>query len=481
YRPEAHRLAPWNRWPRRLRLPQLLRLRAAGCETASVTADTNHRLSGWGRLSVPGREVCPENLVEGTTGATLSRGLGRSYGDASLPPEGVTQVVGTRRADRILHFDEDSGWLRAEAGLTLRTLNRLLIPRGWFTPVSPGTQEVTLGGMVAADVHGKNHHVAGTFGRHVGEVTLRTGSGRVQTCSREVEPALFLATLGGMGLTGHILEVSVQLQKISSAWIDRESVRTHNLEESITTLMELGVRWPYTVAWIDCLLGGASMGRGIVEGGHWVASDVAPSQSPSPKRVRDVPVFAPNFLLNRFSLGLYNRFRYWRHGRGTRRQVVSYEEFFYPLDALGEWSRLYGRRGMTQYQCVLPREAGDDAVRAVLEEVHRAGGAPFLVVLKDLGDEGEGLLSFPRSGFTLAIDFAVSSETVNLVFRLDELVLDRGGRIYLAKDMFTTSEHFESMERERLPAFDAVLRRWDPQGTIRSRQWERLRSGGSAG
>jgi FAD/FMN-containing dehydrogenase len=248
----------------------------------------------------------------------------------------------------------------------------------------------------------------------------------------------------------------------------------------MASLMELGGRWPYTVAWIDCLIGGASMGRGIVEGGNWVAADVAPAKSPRPKTVRDVPVFAPNLLLNRLSLGLYNRLRYQRHGRGVRRQVVSYEEFFYPLDAIGEWSRLYGPRGMTQYQCVLPREAGEGAVRELLEEVRLAGGAPFLVVLKDFGDEGEGLLSFPRPGFTLAIDLAVGPDTADLVSQLDALVLDRGGRIYLAKDMFTTAEHFERMERDRLGAFDAVRRHWDPQGTVRSRQWERLRSASAA-
>ena len=434
---------------------------------------SDSQLSGWGRLFFPGRERLVEDLVAGSRGASLTRGLGRSYGDSSLPSEGG-DVICSRRADRIVAFDWESGLLRADSGLTLRELNRLLLPRGWFTPVSPGTQEVTLGGMVAADVHGKNHHVAGTFGRHVTSLLLRTGAGQLVTCSREERSDLFLGTLGGMGMTGHIVQVEVQLQSVASSWIERESIGTRDLEHSMTSLVELGERWPYTVAWIDCLVGGRARGRGVVEGGDWCSASEKGGRGPTLRTVREVPFFAPSFLLNRWSLAVYNRYRFWRHGRRTRRKVVSYEEFFYPLDSVGEWSRLYGRRGLTQYQCVLPRKAGNRSVPLFLERMIEYGGVPFLVVLKDFGAEGDGVLSFPQPGFTLAIDFAVDPRTESLVGQLDDLVLELGGRIYLAKEMFSQPAKFATMEAERLERFLGIKEAWDPEGRIKSRQWSRL-------
>ncbi len=442
-----------------------------------MSRDPIERLAGWGRLFFPGRERCPEDLREVSKGAHLTRGLGRSYGDSSVPADGG-EALGSRRADRFLSLDQQRGRLVAEAGLSLRTMNRVLLPQGWFTPVTPGTQDVTLGGMVAADVHGKNHHVAGSFGRHVRELLLRVGNGDLVRCSREQERDLFLATLGGMGLTGHILEVTVDLEKVASGWIERESVGTANLEESIQALLELGERWPYTVGWIDCLISGAARGRGVIEGGAWCAAEAAPTRVPAQKAVREVPFVAPNFLINPLSLGLYNRFRYRRHGRRRRVERVPYEEFFYPLDAIGNWSRLYGRRGLTQYQCVLPRAAGREAVGRFLDRVRELGGTPYLVVLKDFGEQGEGLLSFPQPGFTLAVDFAVGAKTPGLVAALDDFVLALEGRIYLAKEAFTAPERFRAMEGQRLDRFLGVCRQWDPDRRLGSRQWRRLIGGG---
>ena len=227
------------------------------------------QLSGWGRTFVPGREVRSEDLPGITRGAALSRGLGRSYGDASLPARGQSTVIGTTLADRILGFDDTTGMLRAEAGVCLGDLNRLLLPRGFVTPVTPGTKYVTLGGMVASDVHGKNHHVAGTFGRHVKSLVLRTGTGQVVRCSREQERELFLATLGGMGLTGHILEIEVQFSKVPSPWIYEETEAAPNFDIFLEKLNKASENFPMTVSWIDTIASGASMGRGIVFSGRW--------------------------------------------------------------------------------------------------------------------------------------------------------------------------------------------------------------------
>ncbi|HEX5659166.1 MAG TPA: FAD-binding oxidoreductase, partial [Polyangiales bacterium] len=221
-------------------------------------------LSGWGRTFVPGREVRSENLPAVTRSVVLTRGLGRSYGDASLPPPHTLEVAGSTLADRILGFDDDTGVLRAEAGLVLSDMNRLFLPRGFFTPVTPGTRFVTLGGMVASDVHGKNHHVDGTIGRHVQRLLVQTANGRSIECSREHEPELFWATIGGMGLTGHILEVQLKLQKVPSPWIYRESFKIDNLDELLVKLKEAGKEWPFTVAWIDTIATGKNLGRGIL-------------------------------------------------------------------------------------------------------------------------------------------------------------------------------------------------------------------------
>ena len=227
------------------------------------------QLSGWGRIGVAGREVRSEDLERITRDAPLSRGLGRSYGDSSLPPPSDPVVAGSRLADRILAFDARTGVLRAEAGLSLFEVNRIFLPRGFFDPVAPGTQFITLGGMVAADVHGKTHHQSGSFGTHVRRLKMRVADGRILECSREDETDLFRATLGGMGLTGHVLEVECRLKRVPSPWVYAESERVHDIDRFMDALKEAGPRWPYTVGWIDCLSRGRSMGRGILHRGRW--------------------------------------------------------------------------------------------------------------------------------------------------------------------------------------------------------------------
>ncbi len=430
-------------------------------------------LSGWGRTFVSGRELRSEDLEQITEHVPLSRGLGRSYGDASLPASGVELLAGTTLADRILGFDEQSGVLRAEAGLCLAEMNRIFLRRGFFTPVTPGTKFVTLGGMVASDVHGKNHHVAGTIGRHVRALRLRVADGRILECSREHEPELFLATLGGMGLTGHILEVELTLERVPSPWILQESFRIPDLDTFLSKLKDAGKVWPYTVGWIDTVASGKALGRGILFCGRWAEPSEAKPHFPVPKSRFRMPIALPSGLLNRLTIGLFNQLVYRSHFAAHARSVVDPDKFFYPLDRVEQWNLAYGSRGVTQHQCVIPEEAGAAGIRSMLELLSELGASSFLSVIKDCGPEGEGMLSFPRPGMSLALDIPIQHNTQVVIDRLNERVLACGGRIYLTKDGFTQPADFRAME-PRLLRFLAVKQRWDPQHRLRSAQSERL-------
>ncbi len=432
----------------------------------------NDTVSGWGRIPQPGREVSPDDLRRAPN-VPLFRGLGRSYGDSAIPPASNPVVVSTVRADRILAFDPVSGVLRAEAGLSLLEMNRVFLPRGFFTPVTPGTQYVTLGGMVAADVHGKNHHVEGCFGMHVRRVLLRVADGRLVQCGPEEEPELFWATVGGMGLTGHILEVEVQLKRIPSPWILKESVRVPNVDAYVDELKDAATQWPYTVGWLDCLSQGSDLGRGLLDKGRWAEPHEAPQDFPKEPPRLHWPVEAPSVLLNPLTIKAFNFAWYWKHFQKKKTGVVGPWGFFYPLDFIQGWNLMYGPRGFTQYQCVLPEKAGRGAARKFLELLTSRGGASFLCVIKDCGPEGKGLLSFPMAGISVALDIPVRDNTQALVDELNEFVIAEGGRIYLAKDTFTRREHFEKME-PRLERFLEVRRKWDPKMQLKSAQSIRL-------
>lgn len=433
------------------------------------------RIAGWGRFPVvDGLVLKSENLPAISETASLSRGLGRSYGDSSLPARGDLPVAETTLADRLLAFDPTSGMLRAEAGVSLFDLNRVLLRRGWFVPVSPGTQFVTLGGMVASDVHGKNHHVDGCFGEHVRSMRLRVADGRIVECSDTSEPELFRATIGGMGLTGHILEVEFQMRRIASPWIWEESERIGNLDAMVAGLKRAAHDWPMTVGWVDCLARGANLGRGILMKGRWAEAQEAPEEPPQQKRTIRVPFQLPSLALCKPSMKAFNLGFYWKHIQPVKCGIVHPSSFFYPLDAVDDWNLIYGRRGFTQYQCVLPHAEDNGPARRFLELFVSGGGMGFLCVIKDCGAEGKGMLSFPKPGMSIAMDFPIHPvKTPVLVDRLNELVINEGGRIYLTKDAFTRPEHFRAME-PRLDAFNAVRRKWDPQGRIRSAQSVRL-------
>lgn len=430
-------------------------------------------LAGWGRIPEPGTEALDENLERLSEGAHLSRGLGRSYGDSSLPASPDDRIANTTLANRILRFDPSTGILRAEAGLSLVNLIRLMLPRGWFPPVVPGTKYVTLGGMVASDVHGKNHHRDGCFGAHVRALRIRLADGAIVECSPTADADLFFGTIGGMGLLGHILEVEFVMHRISSPWIFMDRVRVPNIDEFLAALDRGARDWPMTMGWIDCVHRGRAMGRGVLMAGRWATPAEAPSQPPGLRPDIAMPIDLPNWAINPLTVAVFNTGYYWAHVRRHAQGVVAPDPFFHPLDAILEWNRVYGSRGFTQYQCVLPRQAGAAAVREFMNRLTQLGGASPLCVIKDCGPEGRGVLSFPLEGTSIAVDFPVTRHIQQVVDGLNEFVIAAGGRIYLTKDRFTRPDHFRAME-PRLPVFEALREKWDPQRRLRSAQSRRL-------
>ncbi|WP_428269833.1 FAD-binding oxidoreductase [Haliangium sp.] len=430
------------------------------------------RLAGWGGHSVAAHETLGEDLRALTDGAVISRGLGRSYGDSSLPPADRPEAVNTTRADRLLGFDPATGRLRAEAGLSLLEMNRLLLPRGWFTPVTPGTQFVTLGGMVAADVHGKNQHVAGNIGHHVTRLEMRVADGRVLWCSPDENEDLFRATIGGMGLTGHILQVELTMVRIPSRWIWQVTERAVDIDAFEATLARAAREWPMTMGWIDCVSGGDALGRGVLIAGRWAEPHEAPAHPPRTLPRPRLPIDFPRWVLSPVTMRVFNELIYRKPW--SAQAVVDPKSFFYPLDAIRDWNRMYGKPGFTQWQGLIPRAAGKGAARRILEVLSRRGAASFLTVIKDCDRDGVGVLSFPGKGITIALDIPMRDNTQAVIDELNETLIDLGGRIYLAKDSLTRPEHFRAMEGPRLDEFERIRRRWDPHRRLRSAQSERL-------
>lgn len=430
-------------------------------------------LESWGRRRGEAITIAGESLAALAPKANLARGLGRAYGDANLPATPSDVVLTTGAADRIVELSPLQRRITAEAGISLEELNRVLWPLGLSVPVSPGTKFVSLGGMIAADVHGKNHHLAGTIGRHVRRLDLVTPDGSRRRLSPEADPELFWATVGGMGLTGVIASAELELEAIPTPWVRCEVSRHSSLEELGAALTEAGRRWPMTAAWLDAANPG-NWGRGVVLAGRWAEAHEAPNRLPAEGLRAPVPIDAPSFLLTDLAAGLFDRL-YWR--RAPRRPTVRTlhpDAFFYPLDAVLAWNRLYGRRGFAQYQCVIPAAHGLGGVRRVLEALRDAGGRSYLVVLKDFGAEGQGLLSFPQPGFTLALDLPADHRLIPLARRLDQEVLRLGGRLYLAKDGLLDAQTFRAMEGPRVDRFLEVRRRVDPDRILRSALADRL-------
>jgi len=370
----------------------------------------------------------------------LPFGNGRSYGDSCLNDGGV--LLDARGLDRLIAFDAERGVLRCEAGVLLSEILDFVVPRGWFLPVSPGTKFVTVGGAIANDVHGKNHHCAGSFGCHVREFELARSDGSRRRCSRSENADWFRATIGGLGLTGVILWAELALQRVSAATMEIETIRFPDLGEFFRLSGESDARYNYTVAWVDCASRGSSLGRGIFTRGNHSSHGAIPVRARG--SVPGIPVELPGALINGAVVRAFNACYY--HLPRARFSRVHYDAFFYPLDRIRNWNRIYGPRGFFQYQCVVGSSGGRDAVAELLSLVARARGGSFLAVLKVFGQiESPGLLSFPRPGITLALDFPNrGAQTLRLLDRLDETVRASGGAVYPAKDARMSAESFRS-------------------------------------
>lgn len=382
--------------------------------------------------------------LERIEGSVLPFGLGRSYGDVCINDGGC--LVDTTRLDRFRGFDEETGLLQCEAGTTLREILRVFVPRGWFLPVTPGTKEVTIGGAIANDVHGKNHHRSGTFGRFVRRFELLRSDGSRLTCSPEENSALFSATIGGLGLTGLIVWAEIRLRRIPGPFIDQERIRFPSLDRFFGLSRESDESHEYTVAWLDCIATGRQLGRGIfIRGNH--AQDPRPGGRARGTAGRlTIRAEPPEWLLSRPIMRSFNELYYHSQLRRETRSTVHYEPFFFPLDSINDWNLLYGKRGFLQYQCVAPVRDGEQVIREVLERISRSGDASFLAVLKTFGSmPSPGLMSFPRPGYTLSLDFAFrGARTLALLESLDAVVKVAGGAIYPAKDARMSPGVFET-------------------------------------
>jgi FAD/FMN-containing dehydrogenase len=432
------------------------------------------RLSGWGlnlRSDCVLRE--PELPAEVASwldpAGTIPRGLGRSYGDAAL--NAGHQVLGLRRLDRYLAFDDAAGVLSCEAGVTLEQIIHDFAPRGWFPMITPGTKFVTVGGCIANDVHGKAHHAQGCFSACVDEFTVLLASGDVVRASREENADLFWATFGGMGLLGVVLRARLRLRRIETTYFRQKALPVADLDAMLAALEESDRAYPYSVATLDVTATGSRLGRGVVSvGDHATRAELTGRLAAAPLRVSGPPKLAvpfelPELTLNPLTIRVVNAAIQVRLRAAP--PFGHYEGFFYPLDIIAHWNRGYGHRGFAQYQFVIPFADGARRMREILGAILSSGELPFLNVLKRFGKESGGLLSFPREGYTFAIDFPIRAGTVALLHRLDAMVLEAGGRVYLGKDSYLEAATFRAM----YPAIDrwlAVKAKYDPTGVFTS-------------
>ena len=425
-------------------------------------------ISGWGGYPKMKSRVLPIYSTEtiALSGQSLiPRGLGRSYGDSALN-EIVADIT---PLDRFLVFDDSKGLLHCQAGVSLGEILSIIVPKGWFLPVIPGTKFVTMGGAVAADIHGKNHHVAGSFCDYVKSLNIFAGTREIIYCTPKNNSDLFHATCGGMGLTGIILDVCIKLKPIKSKAIIVKTIKTTNLENTLEIIAENNTK-TYSVAWIDCLKKGENMGRSVLRLGEHSNIGV---KSLGNKFKLNIPFKTPSFLLNKYLFKSFNSIYYHRHFRQSSENTIYYEPFFFPLDAIKNWNRLYGKNGFFQYQFVIPFSAGFDGMKKIMNEITNCGLASFLAVIKTLGKQNNNFLSFPLEGYTLALDIKYSHRALEHFENLDKIIIDMGGRIYLAKDA-RMSEHNFKRSYKNWEKFQAVRKKYGAINVFSSLQSKRL-------
>lgn len=402
-------------------------------------------------------------------------GNGRSYGDQAL----YENVLVTKKYNYITHFDEKKGIMTCQCGVTLEEILDVIVPKGWFLPVTPGTKYITIGGAIASDVHGKNHHKEGTFCDHVHSFDIMLPNGSIVTCSRKKNSELFKATCGGNGLTGIILKATFSLKKIETAFIKQKTIRAKNIDELVCYLEE-NEKYTYAVAWIDCVSKGKKLGRGVLLlGEHAQLNDLNPKQKKNPlmipkKKKINVPIFFPNFILNALTIKIFNFLYFNKTPKGISETIIDYHSFFYPLDAIENWNRIYGKRGFTQYQFVIPKKAGIEGLRTIMEAISNSRMGSFLAVLKTAGKHNGNYLSFPMEGYTLAMDFAMNKKLFSFLDELDDIIMRFSGRIYTTKDVRMGSQFFASSYPD-IGKFMAVRKKIKADKLFESLQSKRLR------
>jgi decaprenylphospho-beta-D-ribofuranose 2-oxidase len=429
------------------------------------------KIYGWGRYpTIDAQVLLPQtqsgcvDLLKGNQ-IVLPRGMGRSYGDSA----NSSTVIQSDYLDHFIEFNESTGVLTCEAGVSIREILQLIVPKGWFVPVTPGSSFVSLGGAIASDVHGKNHHLSGTFSEHLLSFDLMLGTGEIVSVTKDSYPDLFRATCGGIGLTGMILTASIQLKSIKSSQLRQTTIKASCLE-AVCEQFEANHASTYSVAWIDCLASGKQLGRSLLMLGEHIqdgALELGGGKS------LNMPIDMPSSILNHYSIKAFNSLYYHRIFSKTRTELVSFESYFYPLDAISHWNRLYGKAGFVQYQFVLPKTVGVKGVKKILEVIVSSGKGSFLAVLKAFGTANQNFLSFPIEGYTLALDFKMSEETAKLIKLLDSMVVEAGGRIYLTKDALMTEMSFKKTypQWER---FEEVRAKYGAVGKFASSQSKRL-------
>lgn len=432
---------------------------------------TISQISGWGNypeiaaeIHTPARQSLQQGIALPSGHGFIPRGAARSYGDSAL----AHRVLSSRCLNRFISFDNDSGLLTCDAGVTLGEILTTFVPKGWFLPVTPGTKFITVGGAVASDVHGKNHHLDGCFSEFVTEIIVQIGD-QVYQCSRQQYADLFHATCGGMGLTGLITQVSFSLKPIKSAYIRQKNIKTSCLAESLRVFDEY-VDSQYSVAWIDCLATGEALGRSIISvGEHADQGALEPHQAPK----LSIPCHFPDFVLNPLSVQAFNFLYYGKEKAGPEEQLLHYNPYFYPLDGIANWNRMYGRGGFTQYQFALPKTAGLEGLSAILDRIAKSKQGSFLAVLKAFGKHNNNPLSFPVEGYTLALDFKINARIWSLLNQLDEVVIHYGGRLYLTKDARMTERFFKATY-PRWQEFNAIRDKYGATQLYSSLQSQRL-------
>jgi decaprenylphospho-beta-D-ribofuranose 2-oxidase len=405
------------------------------------------KVTNWGNFPIVEKEMKSEDSFRKIKefvqnhNEVIARGNGRCYGDSSLGEH----IFSTKKLNKFISFDRLNGIIECESGVLLSDVLEIAVPQGYFLYVTPGTKFVSVGGAIASDVHGKNHHTEGCFSEYVIEFKLMIENGDIINCSREENSDKFWATIGGMGLTGIILTAKFKLKNIESAYIRQESIKAENLDE-IFNLFEESESWTYTVAWIDCLQKGKNIGRSILmRGEHAFQHELPQKFKEKPLRLKKkfeptVPFYFPGFVLNALTVKIFNYFYYKKQSKKEVKNFIDYETFFYPLDFVHDWNKIYGKSGFIQYQMMIPKESGKEGMKKILETIANSGNGSFLAVLKLYGKENpEAYNSFPFEGYSLALDFKVNSKLKKLIDQLDDIVEQYNGKIYLTKDSMSRS------------------------------------------